>query len=77
MMYFEVMKRLDNGKKVPILDPITDMDIESKSLSKLLESKKVLTDELDKIQESNSLTLAQEKMYAKKSDMKSMIKDLS
>jgi len=35
MMYFELLKRFDNGKTLPLLDPITDMEIESKSLVKL------------------------------------------
>jgi len=42
MMYFEVMKRLENGKKVPLLDPVDDMEIESKTLKKLLESKRLI-----------------------------------
>lgn len=46
MMYFEVMKRLKWGAEVPLLDPIQDMDIDSKTLKKLTESKKIIETEL-------------------------------
>jgi hypothetical protein len=39
MMYFEVLKRFDQGKSVPLLDPIKDMEIDSKTLAKLIDSK--------------------------------------
>ena len=39
MLYFEVLKRFDQGKSIPLLDPIKDMDIDSKTLVKLINSK--------------------------------------
>jgi hypothetical protein len=46
MMYFEVLKRFEQGKTVPLLDPIKDMDIDSKTLKKLIESKTTIQKEL-------------------------------
>jgi hypothetical protein len=31
-MYFELLKRFEGGKTIPLLDPINDMEIESKAL---------------------------------------------
>jgi hypothetical protein len=45
LTYFEVMKRLEGG--VPLLDPLDDMQIESKTLDKLLQTKASLKKELD------------------------------
>jgi hypothetical protein len=45
-MYFELLKRFDQGKSIPILDPVKEMDIDSKTLSKLLATRKTITDEL-------------------------------
>ena len=45
MMYFEVLKKFNN-KNIPILDPVKDMEIESKTLNKLLESKATIDSEL-------------------------------
>lgn len=76
MMYFEVMKRLEYGKKVPLLDPVQDMDIESKTLKKLMESRQTIDEELQntKIKE---LSPDQEHLYERKSEVKGMIKELS
>ncbi len=46
MMYFEVLKRFDQGKSVPLLDPIKDMDIDSKTLVKLIDSKTTIQTQL-------------------------------
>jgi len=43
-MYFELLRRFDGGKNLPLLDPIDDMEIESERLTKLVDAKK----ELDK-----------------------------
>jgi ATP-dependent RNA helicase DOB1 len=40
MMYFELLKRFDGGKTIPLLDPIADMEIESKGLTKLMGARK-------------------------------------
>lgn len=45
MMYFEVLKKFNN-KNIPILDPVKDMEIESKTLNKLLASKATIETEL-------------------------------
>jgi|LauGreDrversion4_2_1035121.scaffolds.fasta_scaffold4844342_1 hypothetical protein len=46
MMYFEVLKRFEQGKTIPLLDPIKDMDIDSKTLKKLMASKDTILKEL-------------------------------
>ena len=45
-MYFELLKRFEQGKTIPFLDPVKDMDIDSKTLSKLVATRKTITDEL-------------------------------
>jgi len=45
-MYFEFLKRFDQGKSIPLLDPINDMEIDSKTLRKLTASRKTILDEL-------------------------------
>jgi ATP-dependent RNA helicase DOB1 len=39
MFYNEIMKRFDNGNKLPLLDPIEDMEIEEKHLTDLIKTK--------------------------------------
>ena len=36
IMYFELLKRFDGGKSIPLMDPISDLEIESKTLEKLV-----------------------------------------
>jgi len=38
-MYFECLKRFDQGKSVPLLDPVNDMEIDSRTLTKLTASR--------------------------------------
>lgn len=38
-MYFEVLKRFDHGKTLPLLHPIDDMEINDKKLEELLNAK--------------------------------------
>jgi len=45
-MYYELLKRFDGGKSIPLLDPVIDMEIESKALAKLLEAKAIIDKEL-------------------------------
>jgi hypothetical protein len=45
-MYFECLKRFDQGKSIPLLDPVKDMEIESRTLTKLVASQKTILDEL-------------------------------
>ena len=47
-MYFECLKRFDQGRSIPLLDPINDMEIESKTLSKLSASRQTIVEELSK-----------------------------
>ena len=37
-MFFEIMKRFDNGNKLVLLDPKEDMEIENKELNKLMKA---------------------------------------
>ena len=46
MMYFELLKRFDGGKSIPLLDPVCDMEIESKALGKLNDARATLEKEL-------------------------------
>jgi ATP-dependent RNA helicase DOB1 len=61
---------------VPLLDPIKDMDIESKTLVKLMASKETINKELS-LGDIKDLNPNQEKMFERKSELKLTIKDLS
>lgn len=37
-MYFELLRRFDGGKTLPLLHPIEDMEIESDRLTKLVKA---------------------------------------
>ncbi len=69
MMYFEVLKRFEQGKTVPLLDPIKDMDIDSKTLKKLIESKTTIQKELQQ-SEIKDLNPNQESLFERKSELK-------
>lgn len=56
MMYTELMKRFDQGNKLPLLDPIEDMEIEDKELKEYLKVKGKLTAELEKIDKTHQIT---------------------
>jgi ATP-dependent RNA helicase DOB1 len=45
-MYFELLKRFDGGKSIPLMDPISDLEIESNTLKKLTEAKTTIQTEL-------------------------------
>jgi len=45
MMYFELLKRFKGT--LPLLHPISDMEIESKTLKKLLDAQEVVTSRLN------------------------------
>lgn len=76
MMYFEVLKRFEQGKTIPQLDPVKEMDIESKTLSKLLTSKATIEKELEQ-SEIRELNPNQESLFERKSELKASIKQLS
>lgn len=71
-MYFEILKRFENGNSIPLMDPIKDMDIKSKTLSHLVKAKNQISADL---QESSitTLTSAQESQYEKKQELKEFI----
>lgn len=48
-MYFEMMKRFENGDKLPLLDPKEDMEIESKELDDLFKAQSKIDKELQSI----------------------------
>lgn len=75
-MYFEVLKRFDQGRTIPVLDPVKEMDIESKTLSKLLASRATIEDELSQ-GEIKDLNPNQESLFERKTELKSSIKQLS
>lgn len=72
MMYFEVLKRFEQGKNIPLLDPIKDMDIDSKTLKKLMASRETIVKELSH-GEIQDLNPNQESLFSRKSDLKSTI----
>lgn len=74
-MYFECLKRFDQGRSIPLLDPINDMEIESKTLSKLSASRQTIVEELSK-SDIKDLNPAQEKQFARKQELKDQIKEL-
>ena len=50
MLYSEIMKRFGgDGSKLPLLDPIEDMEIEGKQITDFIEAKTKVDRELDKI----------------------------
>jgi hypothetical protein len=46
LMYFELMKRFENGDKLPLLDPKEDMEIDEQILDDYLEAKKKIEKEV-------------------------------
>ena len=75
-MYFEVLKRFEQGKNIPLLDPVKDMDIDSKTLKKLMASRETIVKELSH-GEIQDLNPNQESLFSRKSDLKSTIQELS
>lgn len=51
MLYNEIMKRFGgNGDKLPILDPLEDMEIDDKQLQEFIAAKNKIAKELEKIE---------------------------
>jgi hypothetical protein len=48
-MYFEVMRRFEQGNTLPLLDPKEDMEIESKELDDLLKANEKIKNEVAKL----------------------------
>lgn len=76
LMYNELMKRFDRGDKLPLLDPVEDMDIQSKDLDKLLETKEQIKEELNKMAGITTISDLHMQMYERKQQLKDEIKDL-
>ena len=74
MMYFELLKRFKGS--LPLLHPVSDMEIESKTLKKLLEAQEVVTARLNESTISG-LTEAQQGMYDRKKELKEQINELA
>ena len=73
-MYFEVLKRFDGGRTIPLLDPVKDMQIESKTLNKLLDSRKTITRELESCKDFSAKEIT---MFDRKNELKDSIKLLT
>jgi len=73
-MYFEVLKRFDGGRTIPLLDPVKDMQIESKTLNKLLDSRKAITRELESCKDFSTKEIT---MFDRKNELKDSIKLLT
>ena len=67
MMYFELLRRFQGG--LPLLHPVDDMEIKSKTLKKLLAAQDVVTSRLAD-SSINGLTEAQQSMYDRKRELK-------
>jgi hypothetical protein len=48
-MYFEVLKRFEQGNTLPLLDPKEDMEIEDRELDSLLKAQDKVTREIVKL----------------------------
>ena len=73
-MYFELIKRFPSG--MPLLHPVDDMEIKSKTLKKLLEAQEVVTERLNETA-IVSLTEAQQGMFDRKKELKEQINELA
>lgn len=73
-MYFEVLKRFDGGKSVPLLDPISEMEIDCKSLSKLIESRKQIVDQMS---DKKDISSKQISIFDRKAELQDSIKLLT
>ena len=55
LLYSEILKRFGtNGDKLPLLDPLEDMEIEDTRLTDLLKARAKITEELSKIDDKFS-----------------------
>ena len=77
MLYNEIMKRFgSNGDKLPILDPLEDMEIEDKQLQELIAAKNKIAKELEKIEVKAQISEAQQMQYQRKQELKDEIREL-
>ena len=73
------MKRFENGNKLPLLDPIEDMDIENKELHKLVDAKQKIDAEIETLQKkylNQQLIDQHEELFSRKKDLKAQIIEL-
>lgn len=75
IMYFEILKRFGGGLNVPVMHPVADMEIKSKTLEELLKAKKAILTQLEAT-EIQKLTPSQEAQYHRKTELKDTIKQL-
>ena len=68
MMYFELLKRFQGGA-LPLLHPVDDMEIGSKTLRKLLDAQQVVSERLSE-DSITGVTEAQQGMYERKKELK-------
>lgn len=76
MLYTEIMKRFGNGDKLPILDPIEDMEIEDTQIKDLVKTRNKINEELTKIEEKSQISEAQKLQFERKTELKDEIKIL-
>ena len=74
MMYFELLKRF-NGE-LPLLHPLSDMEIESSTLKKLIEGQRSITEKLNE-SDISGLTEAEQTKYDRKKELKEDINELA
>lgn len=73
-MYFELIKRFKGD--LPLLNPLDDMEIESKKLKKLLKEQEIATSRLNEDALAN-LTEAEQSKYDRKKELKEQINELA
>ena len=72
-MYFQLLNRFSFGSTFPLLDPIDEMEIESKELKKLVRKEKSLKEELSTM---DDITPGEQEMFKEKQEIKDKVREL-
>jgi hypothetical protein len=76
LLYNEIMKRFANGDKLPLLDPLEDMEIEDKQLKEYIRAREKIDEELARLDEAAKVTEAQRLQFERKKELREDIKTL-
>mmetsp|Transcript_4322 Transcript_4322/g.4088 ORF Transcript_4322/g.4088 Transcript_4322/m.4088 type:complete len:92 (-) Transcript_4322:646-921(-) len=74
-MFFELMRRFNQGATLPLLHPIEDMEIEGKDMEKLCKKKEGILRELEDSKFQN-ITTTHEGMFVEKREIKESVREL-
>lgn len=72
-MYFEIMRRFEQGNKLPLLDPIDDMEIDETNLNSFVEAKGKVEKQIILLGEPK---LGDEDAYRRKLEIKKKVEEL-